>query len=105
MAGRSKGSKVSKVPGSEAPIKPDTVVLKLTVSRETARVLRLEAFGRDCSLGQVVADLLRSSPRRFVLTERSRGSAGPVEPLDPVVPGLSLVCGESGPEGLLSDTG
>lgn len=65
-----KGSKGSIDPASG---KPAVVILKLTLDRDVARLLRLEAFGRDCSLGRVVEDLVRASPRRFVLTDRSKG--------------------------------
>jgi hypothetical protein len=74
---RSQSSKGPKGSSGNSPQKPETVKLKLTLDRETARLLRLEAFGRDCSLGQVVVDLVRSSPRRFVLTDRgSKGTLG-----------------------------
>lgn len=50
------------------------VKVKLSLDRETLRLIRLEAFGRDCPLGQVVEDLVKASPRRFVLTDRLKGS-------------------------------
>jgi hypothetical protein len=64
----SKGSKGSTV---SQRAQPETVKLKITLDRETARLLRLEAFGRDCSLGQVITELVKSSPRRFILVDRA----------------------------------
>lgn len=60
--------------------KPERVTVKLSLDRETARVLKLEAFGRDVGLGVVVAELVRSAPRRFVLVDRSKVSSVPEGP-------------------------
>jgi hypothetical protein len=76
---RSQSSRGPKGSSGNSPQKPELVKVKLTLDRETARLLRLEAFGRDCSLGQVVQDLVRSSPRRFVLTDRGVKGQGGVE--------------------------
>jgi hypothetical protein len=99
---RPKGTKGASGPSQVAPIKADVVKLKLTVSREVARQLRVEALGRDLSLGDLVADLLRSSPRRFVLSERSKGSQGPQ---DSPGPRLLEVGGTPGVEGLSGGPG
>jgi hypothetical protein len=77
----SKGSPASRPDPSSG--KPDVVKLKLTLPREVARLIRLEAFGRDCSLGRVVEELVRSSPRRFYLVDRSKGSPGAEAPASP----------------------
>lgn len=69
----------SKQPAGSRPgdsHKPETVKLKISVDRETARLIRLEAFGRDVSLGQVVTDMVRATPRRFILQDRAKGSQG-----------------------------
>jgi hypothetical protein len=76
MATKSKGSKGSDGlrPGGDS--KPENVTLKITVPREVARLIRLQAFGLDCSLGQVVAEWSRLAPRRFILQDRGRASVG-----------------------------
>jgi len=84
--------------------KPETVKLKVSVDRETARLLRLEAFGRDCSLGQVVTDLVRSSPRRFVLVDRGvKGASGSDGSNGPMALNVQEARGEARPLGLLSE--
>jgi hypothetical protein len=99
----SKGSK-----GSTTNQRGDAekIKLKVTLGRETVRLLRLEAFGRDCSLGQVVEELVRSSPRRFVLVDRGvkghqdlDGSRDSTPTNSPAAPGTSRTLG------LLSETG
>jgi hypothetical protein len=94
-----KGSQGSR-PGEA--LKPETVTLKVTVSREVARRLKLESFGRDCSLGRVVEDLVRAAPCRFSLVDRGRGSQGPDVQGSPASPGLSSPRGEVGPLGVVS---
>jgi hypothetical protein len=69
-ASRSKGSQGTSP--QEAP-KPETVTLKITVTKEIARLLKVEALGRGCSYGDLVTEWSRSVPRRFILTERGRG--------------------------------
>lgn len=83
MAARSKGPKGSKGSDPHDLVKPQAVTLKITVDRETARLLRLEAFGRDVSLGLVVAEMVRNTPRRFVLMDRAKGSVGAEGPGHP----------------------
>lgn len=104
MGGVPKGRRGSKGSG-EGPVKPERVKLKLSLDRETVRLLRLEAFGRDVPVGLVVDELVRSTPQRFVLTDRgSRGAGGtraaeghgPLESPGPR--------GESRALGLLSDS-
>jgi hypothetical protein len=51
----------------------ETVQIKFTVDRETADVLKVEALGRGCSIGQYVEELVKGSPRRFVLERQSQG--------------------------------
>lgn len=87
------------VRSGEAP-KPDLVTLKVTLTREVARQLRLEAFGRDVSLGTVVADLVRAAPRRFVLQDRGRGAVGADGPAGLVVAAGGGGVGADGPAGL-----
>jgi hypothetical protein len=90
MAARSKGSRVTVVLREEASSAVETVTLKITVPVETKRILQIEALGRGCSLGDVVAELVRSVPRRWVLSERGRGSRDPSVPSAEDGPGLSL---------------
>jgi len=57
------------------------VLLKLRLDEETADRLKLEAHGRKLSVSQVVAELIRSTPKRFVLVDRgAKGSIGPADP-------------------------
>jgi hypothetical protein len=105
MAGVPKVRRGSK--GSDnLPTKPERVKLKLSLDRETVRLLRLEAFGRDCPVGLVVDELVRSTPQRFVLTDR--GSRVPGGHRAAEGQGSSEVPGHVGPArplGLLSDAG
>jgi hypothetical protein len=74
---RTDGRKGSKGSTRLPAEKPEMVTLKVTVSRDTARLIRLEAFGLDCSLGQVIEGLVRSAPRRFSLVDRgAKGQVG-----------------------------
>lgn len=103
---RTRAPKVQKSPVDLASSKPDVVTLKLSVDRETARLLRLEAFGRDCSLGALVTELVRNAPRRFVLTDRSKGSNVPAvseSPEDRSSEGPSRAPGGVGPFGVVSE--
>jgi hypothetical protein len=102
---RVKGSKGVEGSKPHGPARPDSVKLKLSIDRETARLLRLEAFGRDCSLGQVVTELVRASPRRFVLTDRLKGSAGPEVPGQDRPEGSQRPRGEAGAFGVVSEAG
>jgi hypothetical protein len=103
---RTNSSQGRKGPTTSQPGKQDLVKVKLTLGRETARLLRLEAFGRDVSLGQVVEDLVRSSPRRFVLVDRGvKGSQG-IEGSDGSRHSTAQSPqGDARPLGLVSDAG
>jgi hypothetical protein len=80
--------------------------VKLSLDREVLRLLRLEAFGRDCSLGQVVEELVRSSPRRFVLTDRGvRGLPGPEGYSSPSADGVQKARGDVLALGVVSEAG
>ncbi len=102
---RVKGSQGSK--GSPQPDRPrpDVVKLKLSLDRETARLLRLEAFGRDCSLGQVVAELVKAVPRRFVLVDRARGTQAAEATGSPSPPGSQEPRGGPPAFGVVSEAG
>jgi hypothetical protein len=100
MAKGSKGLKGPKPSPQGVATKPQGVTLKVTVDPETARLLKLEAFGRDCSLGLVVTELVRNSPRRFVLTDRARDQLNPsgsTVPMSRVRREAQAVQGEAGP--------
>jgi hypothetical protein len=102
---RATNSKVSKGNSVSQPQKPETVKLKVSVDRETARLLRLEAFGRDCSVGQVIAEMVRATPRRFVLVDRGVKGANGVDGLaGSSGQNVQEARGEARPLGLLSDS-
>jgi hypothetical protein len=96
---RSKGPKVVVTVRPGAAPAAESVQLKIRVSPDVARKLRLESFGRDCSLGRVVEDWSRLVPTRFYLADRSKGPDGPSARSGPSVPGPSLVRGDDGPVG------
>lgn len=102
---KSRGSKGSK--GSDnLPTPAGAVKLKLTLSAETIHRLKLEAFGRRCSVGAVVEDLVASSPRRFSLVNRGVKGPGVIEaPPERLGPGLQEAQGAARPLSLLSDAG
>jgi hypothetical protein len=86
------------------PQKPAKVKLKLSLDRETVRLLKLEAFGRDCPIGQVLDDLVRATPRRFVLTDRGpRSSAAPESPGQAPAEGPSRARGDFPALGVVSE--
>lgn len=105
MAARSVRSKVAAGSRPGEAQKPDSVKLKITVDRETARLIRLEAFGRDVSLGQVVTDMVRAYPRRFVLMDRNKGAQGSEGQANGPGPGPSSARGDGGPLGVVSEAG
>jgi hypothetical protein len=106
MAAQSKGSKVSRGISSGSSKKAETVKLKLTLDRETVRLLKLEAFGRDCSLSEVVASMVASIPRRFVLTDRgTRGQVGSQGTQLGFPPRADGAQGEALPLGVVSEAG
>ncbi len=94
---RPRSSKVIVHVTSEAVSKPETVVLKITVPLEVKRVLQIEALGRDCSVGAVVAELVKGSPRRFVLSERGAKPLRPEVPSEPESQPALLVRGDPWP--------
>lgn len=90
---------------AESPrVKSDRVVLKLSVSRETARRLKLESFGRDCSVGLVVDELVGSAPRRFVLMDRAKGAAVVEGPATSEGQGPSVPTLHRAPLGLVAES-
>ena len=89
MARKSQAPKTPRVPrvtpeGQSAS--GDQVRLKITVGRETARLLKLEAFGQESTVGQIVENLVRACPRRFVLVDRSKAVSAPSAPATPSAP-------------------
>ncbi len=102
---RSKGSKgqLGSRPGEVS--RPETVTLKITLPREVARLLKVEAFGRDVSLGRVVEDLVKAAPKRFSIIDRGSRSQGVEGPSHPSIPGGSSARGDHGTLGLVSEVG
>lgn len=99
MARGSKGSRVTVVLRADQVNKPETVTLKITVPAEVARVLKVEALGRNGTVGQVVAELVESTPRRFVLSERGRQTRRAEGSQGDLAPGPVLARGDPGPYG------
>jgi hypothetical protein len=97
--GRPRSPKVVVHLHSEASSKPESVTLKLSLPPEVKRVLLVEALGRNCTVGDVVAELVRSSPRRFVLQDRGVRSARTEVPSEPETPASLQLRGESAPYG------
>ena len=80
--------------------------LKLSLDPQTVRLLRLEAFGRDCTLSQVITEMVRSIPRRFVLTDRgTKGTVGTETPPLGFTSGASVTHGGTGSLGVVSEAG
>ena len=105
MARVAKGPRGSKGSPVESPNKATRIKVKLSLSIEAHRVLGLEAFGRGVSLGQVVEELIRSSPRRFVLVDRGRGSQGTIGAEEPTAEGGQRAPGPPLALGVVSEAG
>ncbi len=100
---KSKGSQSPRGSRPGDALKQSRVKLKLSLDRETVRLLKLEAFGRDLSsVGLVVDELVRSCPRRFVLVDRGRGSSGAESPAAPSPQDRQEPRQGSGPLGVVS---
>jgi hypothetical protein len=94
---RSKDSRVTVVVRSEAAEKPPMVTLKITVPAEVASILRVEALGRKGTVGQYVAELVETTPRRFVLSDRGKQAKRTEVPSEEPVQSPLLVRGAAGP--------
>jgi hypothetical protein len=99
---KTRGQRVTVVVRSaEETARPESVTLKLTVPADVARILKVEALGRNCTVGDVVAELVRLAPRRFVLQDRGRQDSRPGGAQVQSGPGLSSAAGDSGPVGIV----
>lgn len=96
---KSKGSSGSRGSSAGAAGKVVRRKVKLSLHPDTVHRLQIEAFGRGVAVGELVDELVAAAPRRFVLTDRGRGSAGLAGAPD------SAALGGSGASGVVGTLG